>query len=79
MCWAEALAAQDEDAELKALFTRLAEEFKAKEEVIIEELNSVQGQAMDIKGYYHPDRELTDAAMRPSATLNAALALVSKS
>ncbi|WP_302141824.1 NADP-dependent isocitrate dehydrogenase [Halomonas alkalicola] len=79
MYWAEALAAQDEDAELKALFTRLAEEFKAKEEVIIEELNSVQGQAMDIKGYYHPDRELTDAAMRPSATLNAALALVSKS
>ena len=78
MYWAEALAAQDEDAELKALFTRLAEEFKAKEEVIIEELNSVQGQAMDIKGYYHPDRELTDAAMRPSATLNAALALVSK-
>ena len=79
MYWAEALAAQDEDAELKALFTRLAEEFKAKEEVIIEELNSVQGQAMDIKGYYHPNRELTDAAMRPSATLNAALALVSKS
>ena len=78
MYWAEALAAQDEDAELKALFTRLAEEFKAKEEVIIEELNSVQGQAMDIKGYYHPDRELTDAAMRPSATLNAALAMVAK-
>ncbi|WP_445005896.1 NADP-dependent isocitrate dehydrogenase [Halomonas mongoliensis] len=78
MYWAEALAAQDEDAELKALFTKLAAEFQAKEEVIVEELNAVQGQAVDIKGYYNPDRELTESVMRPSATLNAALALVSK-
>jgi len=78
MYWAEALAAQDEDAELKALFTRLAAEFQAKEEVIVEELNAVQGRAVDIKGYYNPDRELTESVMRPSETLNAALALVSK-
>ena len=78
MYWAEALAAQDEDAELKALFTKLAAEFQAKEEVIVEELNAVQGRAVDIKGYYNPDRELTESVMRPSETLNAALALVSK-
>ncbi len=78
MYWAEALAAQDEDAELKALFTKLAEEFHAKEERIVEELNSVQGQSVDVEGYYHPNYALTEAAMRPSATLNAALALVAK-
>src|SRR5690554_4213980 len=76
--WAQELAAQDEDAELKALFTKLAAEFQAKEEVIVEELNAVQGRAVDIKGYYNPDRELTESVMRPSETLNAALALVSK-
>ena len=78
MYWAEALAAQDEDAELKALFTKLAAEFNAKEEAIVEELNAVQGQAVDIQGYYNPNRELTESVMRPSATLNAALALVAK-
>ncbi|GAA0568300.1 NADP-dependent isocitrate dehydrogenase [Halomonas salifodinae] len=78
MYWAEALAAQDEDAELKALFGKLAEEFHAKEAVIVEELNAVQGQAVDIQGYYHPNGERTEAVMRPSATLNAALALVAQ-
>ncbi|WP_355661553.1 NADP-dependent isocitrate dehydrogenase [Halomonas salifodinae] len=78
MYWAEALATQDEDAELKALFGKLAEEFHAKEAVIVEELNAVQGQAVDIQGYYHPNGELTEKVMRPSATLNAALALVAK-
>ncbi len=76
--WAEALAAQDEDAELKALFGKLAEELSAKESVIVEELNAVQGQPVDINGYYHPDLELAGAAMRPSRTLNAALELVAK-
>ncbi|SDG28301.1 isocitrate dehydrogenase [Onishia taeanensis] len=76
--WAEALAAQDEDAELKALFGKLADEFHAKESVIVEELNAVQGQPVDIQGYYHPNIELTEKAMRPSQTLNAALALVAK-
>ncbi len=76
--WAKALAAQDEDAELRALFSRLAETLETQEEVILEELNSVQGQPVDIEGYYHPNYDLTEAAMRPSATLNAALALVAK-
>ncbi|WP_192036353.1 NADP-dependent isocitrate dehydrogenase [Halomonas sp. YLGW01] len=78
MYWADALATQDEDAELKALFGKLAEEFHAKEAVIVEELNGVQGQSVDIQGYYHPNGELTERAMRPSETLNAALALVAK-
>ena len=76
--WAEALAAQDEDAELKTLFGKLADEFRAKEAVIVEELNAVQGQPVDIQGYFHPNGELTEQVMRPSATLNAALALVAK-
>ncbi|WP_069383788.1 NADP-dependent isocitrate dehydrogenase [Halomonas caseinilytica] len=78
MYWAEALAAQDEDAELKALFGKLAGELSAKEAVIVEELNGVQGQPVDIGGYYHADSELADAVMRPSQTLNAALELVAK-
>ncbi|MCA1769799.1 MAG: NADP-dependent isocitrate dehydrogenase [Halomonas sp.] len=76
--WAQALVAQDEDAELKALFSRLAETLETQEEVILEELNGVQGQPVDIEGYYHPNYDLTEAAMRPSATLNAALAMVAK-
>ncbi|WP_416140111.1 NADP-dependent isocitrate dehydrogenase [Halomonas sp. HK25] len=76
--WAQALVAQDEDAELKALFSRLAETLETQEKVILDELNGVQGQPVDIKGYYHPNHDLTAVAMRPSATLNAALALVAK-
>jgi isocitrate dehydrogenase len=69
--WAEALAAQDENAELKARFAPVAAALKANESDIVDELNAVQGQAMDIGGYYHPNRELAARAMRPSATLNA--------
>ncbi|WP_275287021.1 NADP-dependent isocitrate dehydrogenase [Halomonas elongata] len=76
--WAEALAAQDEDAELKALFGKLAEELKGKEATIVEELNGVQGQSMEIGGYYHADGKLADTVMRPSETLNAALELVAR-
>ncbi|MDN3522481.1 NADP-dependent isocitrate dehydrogenase [Halomonas ramblicola] len=76
--WAEALAAQEEDTELKALFGKLAEELSAKESVIVEELNAVQGQPVDINGYYHPDLALAGTAMRPSRTLNTALELVAK-
>ncbi|MBD3895803.1 NADP-dependent isocitrate dehydrogenase [Halomonas sp. ML-15] len=76
MYWAEALAAQDEDAELKSLFTRLAESLKRHEETILNELNGVQGQPVDIRGYYHPDHDLTRKAMRPSQTLNDALNMV---
>ncbi|MDT8894099.1 NADP-dependent isocitrate dehydrogenase [Halomonas sp. I1] len=78
MYWAEALAAQDEDAELKALFGKLAEELKGKEATIVEELNGVQGRSMDIGGYYHADGKLADTVMRPSKTLNAALELVAR-
>ena len=76
--WAQALAAQDEDAELKQLFTRLAETLTANEAIILEELNGVQGHPVDIGGYYHADPELARAVMRPSKTLNDALALVAQ-
>ena len=73
MYWAEALAGQSDDADLSAQFTPIATEFANNESKIIEELNAAQGKAVDIGGYYHPDVELTEAAMRPSATLNALL------
>ncbi|RUR33558.1 NADP-dependent isocitrate dehydrogenase [Vreelandella nanhaiensis] len=76
--WAEALAAQDDDAELKSLFARLAETLKANEETIVAELNDVQGKAVDIQGYFRPNGELVSQAMRPSKTLNEALAVVAK-
>jgi isocitrate dehydrogenase len=76
--WAEALAAQDQDAELKTRFARLAETLKTNEATIIEELNSVQGQAVDLKGYFHPNGDLASQAMRPSKTLNDALAMVAQ-
>jgi isocitrate dehydrogenase len=72
--WAEALAAQETDAELKARFTPLAEALSAKEAAIVDELNAVQGSAMDVGGYYHPDPAKASAAMRPSATFNELLA-----
>ncbi|WP_106478515.1 NADP-dependent isocitrate dehydrogenase [Phytohalomonas tamaricis] len=76
--WAQALAEQNEDAELKALFTKLTETLEAKEATIVDELNKVQGKPVDIKGYYHPDHALASKAMRPSETFNAALAMVAK-
>ncbi|CAA6696438.1 MULTISPECIES: NADP-dependent isocitrate dehydrogenase [unclassified Lentimonas] len=72
--WAEALVAQDKDAELKARFTPLAEALTTNEAKIVDELNAAQGVAMDIGGYYRPDLAKAQAAMRPSETLNAALA-----
>ncbi|MCZ0930247.1 NADP-dependent isocitrate dehydrogenase [Halomonas janggokensis] len=74
--WAEALAAQDDDAEMKTLFARLAETLKANEATIVDELNSVQGQPVDIDGYFRPSGELASQAMRPSETLNNALSMV---
>ncbi len=74
--WAQALAAQDNDAELQALFTPLAEKLTAAEPGIVAELLAVQGQPADIGGYYQPDEKLTGAAMRPSATFNAILATI---
>ncbi len=72
--WAQALAAQNKDAELKAKFTPIAEELTANEAKINEELIGAQGKAQEIGGYYHPDFKLTDKAMRPSETLNSILA-----
>jgi isocitrate dehydrogenase len=70
MYWAEALAAQTTDMELKAQFEQVAKELVANEKTIVKELNEVQGKAMNIGGYYHPNDALTAAAMRPSSTLN---------
>jgi isocitrate dehydrogenase len=72
--WAQALAAQDADAELKARFTPLADALTANEAKIVDELNAAQGVAMNVGGYYKPDAALASEAMRPSATFNAALA-----
>ena len=70
MYWAEALAAQSEDAELAAHFSKVAERLSSNEEKIVAELNEVQGQPVDIGGYYQPSLELAAKAMRPSETLN---------
>ncbi|TFW16002.1 NADP-dependent isocitrate dehydrogenase [Duganella callida] len=69
--WAQALAAQSEDAELAAKFAPIAKALSENETKIVDELNSVQGQAKDIGGYYYPDPVKTAEVMRPSATLNA--------
>ncbi len=74
MYWAQALATQTDDAELQAKFAPLAKALTENEAKIVEELNSVQGHAMDIGGYYLPDAAKTSAVMRPSATFNEALA-----
>nr|WP_315246273.1 NADP-dependent isocitrate dehydrogenase [uncultured Albidiferax sp.] len=71
--WAQALAAQTEDTELQAHFAPLAKALAAGEAQIVAELKAVQGQPADIGGYYLPDAAKTEAVMRPSATLNAAL------
>jgi isocitrate dehydrogenase len=76
--WAQALAAQNEHAELKARFTQLAKTLAEQEDVIVGELNGAQGKPQDIGGYYHPDLAKTAAAMRPSKTFNDALALLGK-
>ena len=72
--WAQELAAQDKDAELKAAFAPLAETLTADEAKIVAELSAVQGKAADIGGYYAPDAAKAAQAMRPSATFNQALA-----
>ena len=72
--WANALANQNKDAELKAIFTPIASELNNNEAKINEELIAAQGKPQKIGGYYHPNFEATDKAMRPSATLNGILA-----
>jgi isocitrate dehydrogenase len=69
--WAEALAAQSDDAELAAHFAPVAEALAEKEDAILSELAAVQGDAVDLGGYYKPDPKKTAGVMRPSETLNA--------
>ena len=72
--WAQARAAQSQDADLQAEFAPLAQALASHEAAIIAELNAAQGQPVDIGGYYHPNDEKATKAMRPSATFNAVLA-----
>ncbi|MCU1720083.1 MULTISPECIES: NADP-dependent isocitrate dehydrogenase [unclassified Pseudomonas] len=72
--WAQALAAQTEDAALQARFAPLAKALAENEATIVAELNAVQGKPVEIGGYYFPDAELTSKVMRPSQTLNSAIA-----
>ena len=74
MYWAEALAAQNTDAELKATFTPIALAFETNEAKINAELIAAQGKPQDIGGYYQPNPDLTSEAMRPSETFNRILA-----
>jgi isocitrate dehydrogenase len=74
--WAQALAAQDADASLKARFVPIAKALTENEAKIVAELLAVQGHAVDIGGYYRPDAAKMATALRPSATLNAVLAAV---
>jgi isocitrate dehydrogenase len=74
MYWAQALAAQNDDAKIKAKFEPIAKALTENEAKIIGELNGAQGKPVDIKGYYHADVALITKAMRPSKTFNDALA-----
>ncbi|HDZ07459.1 NADP-dependent isocitrate dehydrogenase [Pseudohongiella sp.] len=74
MYWAEALAAQSKDTDLAARFGKLASFLNENESTIVGELNGVQGSPVEIGGYYQPNAELVSSAMRPSATLDKALA-----
>ncbi|WP_449279698.1 NADP-dependent isocitrate dehydrogenase [Leucobacter sp. GX0328] len=68
--WAQELAQQSADAELAAFFGPVAEQLTSNEEAIVAELLAVQGESVELGGYYKPQPELVNAAMRPSATLN---------
>jgi isocitrate dehydrogenase len=69
--WAQALAEQTEDAGLQARFAPIAAQLAAAEKTIVAELVSVQGNPVDIGGYFRPDPAVVSAVMRPSATFNA--------
>ena len=71
--WAQALAEQTDDEKVQQAFAPLAERLAADEETIVAELNDVQGEPVDLGGYYWVDREKATAAMRPSATFNDAI------
>lgn len=73
MYWAQALAEQSEDADLKATFTPIASALTENESKIVDELNTVQGKKVDLGGYYHPDDSKLASVMRPSTTLNSVI------
>ena len=75
--WAQALAEQSQDTELQAGFVSLAKELSENEQSILKELNSVQGEPVQLNGYFHPDTNLVKQFMRPSSTFNSALSLIS--
>lgn len=68
--WAEEVATQSEDAELKAIFEKTAADLSAKEATILKDFIDCQGKAMDLGGYYHVDKDKTNKCMMPSAALN---------
>jgi len=68
--WAQELAAQNDDQDLKKQFAPIAKELESKIDTILEEIKAAKGRAQDIGGYYHPDAAKVKAVMRPSATLN---------
>ena len=71
--WAQELAAQNDDQDLKKQFSPIAKELESKVDTILEEIKVAKGRAQDIGGYYRPDPTKVMAAMRPSATFNAIL------
>jgi len=77
MYWAQALAAQTQDPELQAQFVPVAEALSINESVVIAELNAVQGEAVELGGYYQPNSALLTKVMRPSATLNKLIEFIS--
>ena len=68
--WARELANQNDDQDLKAKFTPVADALESKQETILQELIAAKGKPVDLGGYYHTDPEKVKAAMRPSATFN---------
>jgi isocitrate dehydrogenase len=76
MYWAQVLAEQDEAADLKVLFIPVAQQLRDNEDRIVGELNGVQGQPVDLGGYYRPDKDKVTKVMRPSATFNGVIDLL---
>jgi len=70
MYWAEALAEQNDDLELKNEFTSISESLRSNEDQIVSELLQIQGSPVDVGGYYQPDDEKAGSKMRPSTTFN---------
>jgi isocitrate dehydrogenase len=73
MYWAQAMAEQNDDSDLKTFFTPIAQQLADNEAKIVEELNGVQGKPADLGGYYYPNQEKVSQVMRPSTTLNAVI------